>query len=1160
MNIHLQKIIITAIAAAASTVSARTTIADSVDTRVGTAASETRTAGLFGKKTEEFGQTLPAVLVPNGMNFWTPQTRATEHKCVAPYYYDDSGLQGFRNSHWIVGGCTQDYGSMTIMPLSGTLRTTPEARASRFSHADELATPYYYKVTLTDEGITAEMTATSRAAIFRFTYNKGGKAYIVVNPNSDEGQGFISVDPVTGTIQGYNPVHRIYQGKGQPAGFSGHFVVETAKKPVATGTYQGCEVDSARRSIGYSPQIGAYVELDVNAGETIVVKAASSFVSADGARANLQAEIPGWDFNAVSGDLKKKWEKQLGSIDIDATNDEAMRKFYTAMYHASFLPHEINDVDGRYPAFAGGTPIMTLPAGESAYYDGFSMWDTYRALHPLINLLHPQMGGEMMQSLVHKYEQGGWMPIFPCWNSYTAAMIGDHCAAAIADAYCKGIRNFDVAKAYEGLRHNAFDSPSQTQYIDGKGRRALKSYLRYGYIPVEDTVPHAYHKREQTSRTLEYAFDDYALSTLARDFGSEADYKALNERARNYRNVINPVTGYADARHADGEFAGVPPTQFSKHITEGAPCHYTWYAPHDPYGLIDCMGGQSRFTARLDSMFSAGRYWHGNEPCHQVAYMYAFVGQPWKTAAAVRHVMDTEYLDSPGGLSGNDDAGQMSAWYVFSALGFYPVCPASPYYIMGSPSMRRATLNLENGKKFTVSAPAASDKNIYIASASLNGEPLTRSYLTHDEIMAGGELVLEMTDRPGVSAWGTSPSDRPPMVAYAPMLPEQTAGIYMAYPRPSGVSSPAPDGYEPFYVSHYGRHGSRWVTEDARYLAVVNPIDSLYKIGRLTPLGENLRGRLHIIWADAKGRSGCLTPLGERQHRDIARRMYDAYTQIFADSARVNAISSTSPRCAMSMSYFTEALKERNPQLRVHRSAYDRDMAFIAHTSPEGKVFSASDAPWRKRHAEFARASVDPSRLVASLVTDTTGLSEGWQRSLMDGLYWIASDLQNTELTDITLYDIFTIDELTALWRTINARMYICNGDAPVAEGVMVQCAAPLLSDIIERADSAVAEKGASADLRFGHDTHLLRLLALMGIPAASGRETDMANFDTAWRDYTLSPMAANVQLVFYRNGDGPILTKVLLNEEEVILPIDSDVAPYYRWNQLRDFFMSRIR
>ncbi|WP_300700663.1 GH92 family glycosyl hydrolase [Bacteroides sp.] len=735
-----------------------------IDTRVGTAPSSTHTAGMFGKHTEEYGQTLPAVLEPNGMNFWTPQTQDTEQKCMAPYYYKDSLLQGFRNSHWIVGGCTQDYGSMTLMPLFERLRCTPQARASRFSHEDEEATPAYYATTLPDEGIRVEMTGRSRSAIFRFTYSQAGKGYLVVNPNSDEGQGYITIDTLNKQIIGYNPVHRIYQGWGEAAGYSGYFVISLQKKITDYGTFKADSLAPRIADAGGAPQIGVYVEFDVTAGEEILVKAASSFTSQEGALQNLKAEIPHWDFNRTHEELTRIWEQHLATVQVETDHRVDKEKFYSAFYRASFLPRTVNDADRRYPSFAKGTPIRRMPDGET-YYDDYSMWDTYRALHPLVNLLFPTRGGEMMQSLVLKYEQGGWLPIFPCWNSYTAAMIGDHCLSAIGDAYCKGIRNFNIEKAYEGMRRNAFEIPSDfTEYRNGMGRRALASYLKYGYIPLEDSVPDAFHTREQTSRTLEYAYDDFVLAQVAKALDKTADYQQLMQRATNYRRVIDPRTGYAQGRRADGTFLNEDNAfSFARFITEGAPCHYTWYAPQDPYGLMECMGGKDNYVLKLDSMFGQQRYWHGNEPCHQVAFMFNYAGQPWKTQRAVRHIMETEYLNAPGGLSGNDDAGQMSAWYMFAAMGFYPVCPGTPYYLLASPSFPSLTLNLENGKTFTVKAQNVSEKNIYIQSVLLDGKPYTRNYISHQQIVDGGIMEFVMGESPN-ETWGSQKEDCPPSV------------------------------------------------------------------------------------------------------------------------------------------------------------------------------------------------------------------------------------------------------------------------------------------------------------------------------------------------------------------------------------------------------------
>ena len=707
-----------------------------LNTMVGTAPANTKTAGLFGKGSEEHGQTLPAVLSPNGQNFWTPQTRDTEKKCVAPYYYTDSLFQGFRNSHWIVGGCTQDYGSTTISVFSGhwgRIRSAEEA-ASRFSHDEEVSHPHYYAVRLPDEHLKLEMTGSSHAAIFRITPEQDEDVHVTIRPNSDEEQGYVMVDTVNKVVYTSNPVHRIYQGWGEPAGFSGHFILKY------TGELKGA-MKSPDDLLGGGGQYPRLIQLTFcgKANEPIMLRAASSFTGRDGAEKNLVAEIGDQSFDEVASKLANQWIACLHTIDVEDSDAAKVNQFYGALYRASFLPREMSDVDGSYPKFADGSTLSPLtshlsPLSSRKYYGDYSMWDTYRAVHPLYNIIAPKQSADMMQSLVTMYEQGGWLPIFPCWNSYTAAMIGDHCSVVLADAYVKGIRDFDYEKAYAGMRKNAFETPASFEdYKNGMGRRALPSYLKYGYIPLEDGVKEAFHQDEQTSRTLEYAFDDFAVAQMAKALGKDQDYTELMRRSENWRNVINPKTGYCDGRHAPKQISRKKTdgglfennTDFvhrKPYITEGATCHYTWYVPQNVEGLVEMLGGKEQFEAKLDSMFTEGRYWHGNEPCHQIAYLYDFIGKPEKTALRVAHILDTEYNDTPGGLSGNDDAGQMSAWYIFSSMGFYPVCPATDRYMLTQPRFQKVTLNLENGRQFTIT-PATLPKD--------------RNYITHGEIVGG---------------------------------------------------------------------------------------------------------------------------------------------------------------------------------------------------------------------------------------------------------------------------------------------------------------------------------------------------------------------------------------------------------------------------------------
>ncbi len=738
---------------------------NALNTMVGTAQANTQTAGKFGKGSEEHGQTIPAVLVPNGQNSWTPQTQDTEQKCISPYYYEDTELQGFRNSHWIVGGCAQDYGSFTVAALGGKLRLQPEDRATRFFHEDEISHPHYYSVELKDEHLKAELTALSHAAILRVTPDAEGEVHLVINPNSDEGQGYIEVDTAAHLVYGYNPVYRIYQGWGEPANFSGHFVLDYGDyELVAAGVFdKGGKQEGS--SIDKKERIGAWLTFKAGAQQPMEFLMASSFTCKENALANLKTEAGNKSFEDMMGECQTRWIERLHTIDVEDEDTAKVSQFYGALYRTSFLPREMSDCNGDYPRFGGSAQHSTtdIQHSSSPKYGDFSQWDVYRAELPLYNIITPSQSADMMQSLVSMYKEGGWLPIFPCWNSYTAAMIGDHVCVALADAYVKGIRNFDVKTAYEGMRKNAFESPaSYAEYKNGIGRRALWSYLKYGYIPMEDSVKEAFHQNEQTSRTLEYAFDDFAIAQLAKALQPvadslgiqlailEKDYTSLMRRSENWRNVINPKTGWADGRYQNGEWEGNTDLINRKsYITEGATCHYTWYVPQNPKGLFDVIaksanGTQEDVVARLDKMFDEGLYWHGNEPCHQVAYLYDAAGVPQKAQQRIRHILNTEYNDTPGGMSGNDDAGQISAWYVFSSIGFYPVCPSTPYYYIGLPSFEKVVFNLEGGKTFEVTAEGVNKADCLIESTTLNGKPFEGYKLSHFDIIRGGKLHFKM--------------------------------------------------------------------------------------------------------------------------------------------------------------------------------------------------------------------------------------------------------------------------------------------------------------------------------------------------------------------------------------------------------------------------------
>ncbi|MBP5505817.1 MAG: GH92 family glycosyl hydrolase [Bacteroidales bacterium] len=654
-----------------------------IDTRIGSTAADSPTASIFGAGGEVYGNTIPCVTVPNGMTYWTPQTSISDQKGVTPYRYDAPHWWGFRGSHWLDGSATQDYGSFFIVP-----GCEPVA----FDHALETAQPGYYRYA------GHELTGAGRSAIMRLDCNR-----LRFGANTQYNDATLVYDREKNEIRAENPVHRIYNGWGKLAGYSSWAVVRFNKKI---------------KSVSPIGRIMFDIEFE-DAPGPLLVSIGNSFTSIEGAAHNLETEIPDWDFEAARSRVEAVWEAKLSQIEVEGGEPDILRHFYTSLWRASLSPRMVSDCDAE-PDF-----------------DDFNLWDTFRALHPLHTILQPKRSGEMMQALVRKYERGGWMPIFPMWGSYTSAMIGDHAASVIADAYTKGIRNFDCRKAWEGIRKNCFETPCDSLYEDGRGRRALEPYMRLGYLPLEEHVRFAFHANEQTSRTLEYAYDDWCASLLARELGTKTDYKALAARAGNWRNVFDPRTKYVQGRHEDGSFLNdenyLKKTSF---ITEGTPCHYSWFVPQDIPGLIKFMG-RDLFEERLDLMFSEKRYWHGNEPGNQIAYLYDYIGKPEKCQAAVEEIMCTEYRNTPGGLSGNDDAGQLSAWYVFACLGFYPVCPGSAEYALGIPAFDRITIHLENGRDFTIIRKEAKKTGFRVGC-----RPLRKPFIAHRDIVRGKRLTF----------------------------------------------------------------------------------------------------------------------------------------------------------------------------------------------------------------------------------------------------------------------------------------------------------------------------------------------------------------------------------------------------------------------------------
>lgn len=719
----------------------------------GTAASTTRAALKHGSGTELNANTIPAVGLPFGMTQFSPETRKSETKCLPPYLYKDTVLTGIRATHWLSGSCTQDYGSFTVMPVMGGLKTKPEVYGASFSHKDEIASPNYYKVNLPGYQLDVEFTATLRSSMMQFTAHRADSLYLLIMPNSDQGKGFVKIDKENGIVWGYNPVHRIYQGWGEPAGFNGFFYLKVEKAITSHGTFSSTGIFTAD-SIANQKDIGAYLGFKVTKGDILRIRVGTSFSNLEGARKNLEHEIANWDFSTLTAKNKQVWQQALSQIKVETPVLKDKRIFYTAFYHSMQHPRLFNDVDGTYPRFSGSYQLEKLSRGN--YYDDFSMWDIYRAQLPLFELLKPELINDAVQSMILKGSQGGWLPIFPCWNSYTAAMIGDHGTAFIASAYTKGIRNYDVNEAYRLMRQNAFNSPSKADYINGKGRRALDTYLKYGYIPMEDGVPDAFHKKEQVSRTLEYAYDDYALAMVAKGLNKTADYTELIRRSKNYRNVFDPQVNMVRGRYINKSwYEPFKGNAKEPYITEGTPGQYTFYVPHDVPGLAALMGGRAKLEQSLDSLFNGGEYWHGNEPGHQIPFLYNYTAASWKTQLRVKEILANEYSDGPGGLSGNDDAGQMSAWYVFASLGFYPVDPVSNNYLLTAPLFDRITITLPNSKKLTITTHKQSKDSGYISAVRWNKKAYAKNFLSYEKLREGGLIEITLSERPN-EKWGLS--------------------------------------------------------------------------------------------------------------------------------------------------------------------------------------------------------------------------------------------------------------------------------------------------------------------------------------------------------------------------------------------------------------------
>ena len=722
--------------------------------------------------TNEMGHTYPGATVPFGMVQLSPETDTIQYsvgqgyvkdvyRYCAGYQYSDKTIVGFSHTHFSGTGHS-DLGDFLVMPTTGKVQLNPGTVAhpesgyrSRFSHDSEVAKTGYYSVTLSDYNIKAELTATSRVGFHRYTFPESIQANIILDMvagiyNYDGKVVWSSIRVENDTlITGYR------QTQGWARERSMYFAM-VFSKPVRN---YGCR-DEAK--LAYSDfyrkfnttkdfpemsgrKLKTYFSFDTKNGEQILVKFALSPVSTEGALKNLQAEIPGWNFDQVRQQAENEWNKELSRITIEAS-DEKKINFYTAMYHAFLSPTLFMDVDGMYR----GLDHNNHKAEGFENYTTFSLWDTYRALHPLFTLVQQKRTSDMINSML-AHQQQSVHHILPVWSHYANdnwCMIGYHAVSVIADAYMKGIPGFDPQKALDACLASATYAPN-----DGIG-----DYMKYGYVPADKSSNAA-------SKTLEYAYDDYCISQMAAKMGKADIAAAYAKRAQAYNYTWDAGTGFMRALRSDGTFQSPfdPLSTERQGFIEGNAWNYSLYVPQDPMKLITLHGGNKKFIAHVDSLFNVkldekhfaeseditaagliGNYVHGNEPSHHVPYLYVFAGAPWKTQERIHQIVNTMYRNATDGLCGNDDCGQMSAWYIFSSIGFYPVCPGSNEYVIGAPSVEKATINLENGKQFTVKATNLNEKNIYIQRIILNGNTLNGYILKHEEIMNGGTLEFVM--------------------------------------------------------------------------------------------------------------------------------------------------------------------------------------------------------------------------------------------------------------------------------------------------------------------------------------------------------------------------------------------------------------------------------
>ena len=689
------------------------------------------------------GHTYPGATMPFGMMQLSPDTRLDGWDGCSGYHYSDDYIFGFSHTH-LSGTGVSDYGDILLMPTNeinfNNGANDEPGYGSHFSHENETASPGFYKVHLDDTNIDVELTVTKRAGMHKYTFPKGEDQVVILDLEHRDMVLDAKINPISETeITGYR--HSKAWATDQRLFFSlktSHPFTDMLQSPPQQGMPSGRRIALRFNNPNNEP---VYVSIGISA------------VDIEGAEKNRSTEIGSKSFEELKSEVNRIWEKQLEKIVVETTNDDDKTNFYTAMYHTLIAPNLYQDVDGRYR----GMDLKIHQTNNFDYYTVFSLWDTYRAAHPLYTIIEQNRTNDFINTFLAKYDEGGILPIWDLSANYTGCMIGYHGVPVIADAYLKGIRGYDTNKALKAMIHSA------TQNHLG-----LELYQKTGFIPVEE-------ESESVSKTLEYAYDDWTIAQMAKALGDIENYKTYSQRAQYYKNLFNPKSGFFQGRFRNTWFGPFDPFEVNFNYTEANAWQYSLYAPQDISGMMELMGGKDQLEAHLDQLFTAksetsgrdqaditgliGQYAHGNEPSHHMAYLYNFVGKPHKTQEKVNEILTKLYTNSPDGVSGNEDCGQMSAWYVLSSLGFYPVTPGSNQYIIGTPLFEKASVHLETGATFTIAAPNTSETNKYIEQVYLNGTPLKRTYLTHEEIVKGGNLEFVMSSQP--SNWGTTTPEIP---------------------------------------------------------------------------------------------------------------------------------------------------------------------------------------------------------------------------------------------------------------------------------------------------------------------------------------------------------------------------------------------------------------